>query len=61
MKIKTVFLVVVLTSILISCSNSESDQVTFEQINPSDSVFSLDNLKTLGIKKVILKNMIILN
>ena len=51
MKIKTVFLVVVLTSILISCSNSESDQITFEQINPSDSVFSLDNLKTLGIKK----------
>ena len=51
MRIKTVFLVVALTTIFVSCGDSGSSDVSFVQINPSDSVYQLEDLKALGIKR----------
>lgn len=51
MRIMTVFVVIVLATILVSCGDSGRTEVAFETITPSDSVYQLDDLKALGIKR----------
>ena len=47
----TVTLLLLLSIIFISCGGSENIESVFEQITPGDTVYKMDNLKSLGIKK----------
>ena len=51
MRITTIYTLILSATIIITFGCGESSDVVFEQITPSDSVYQLDDLKVLGIKK----------
>ena len=51
MRITTIYTLILSATIIITFGCGESSDVVFEQITPSDSVYQLDDLKALGIKK----------
>ena len=51
MRITITSILFVLTIGLFACGGEDSSDVAFTQINPSEKVYTLEDLKSLGVKK----------